>query len=73
MLDENGAVSGMRIDRVDHNKLRKPAQVPHCPQKIPYDVDWDGNRAAEVGNMRARDWALVGLLFFTGTKTLCGS
>jgi hypothetical protein len=41
MINEYGAVGGMRIGRGNGITRRKPAQVPLCPPQIPHDLTWD--------------------------------
>jgi hypothetical protein len=45
MIDECGAVGGMRIGRGNRGTWRKPAQVPLCPPQIPHDPTWARTRA----------------------------
>jgi hypothetical protein len=59
MVDECGAVGGMRIDRGNRSTRRKPATVPLCPPQIPYDLTWARTRAAAVGSRRLTAWAMA--------------
>jgi hypothetical protein len=52
MIDDYGAVGGMRIGRGSRSTRRKPAPVPLCPPQIPHDLTWDRTRAAGVGSQR---------------------
>jgi hypothetical protein len=57
--DERGAISGMRIGRLNRSTGRKPAPVPLCPPQIPHDLIWDRTRAAEVGSQRLTAWTMA--------------
>jgi hypothetical protein len=48
MIDDYGAVGGMKIGRGNRITRRKPAPVPRCPPQIPHDLTWDRTRAAAV-------------------------
>jgi hypothetical protein len=50
MIDECGAVGGMRIGRGNRSTRRKAAPVPLCPPQIPHDLTWARTRAAVVGS-----------------------
>jgi hypothetical protein len=52
IIDDYGAVGGMRIDRGNQSTWRKLAPVPLCPPQIPHDLTWDRTRAAAVGSQR---------------------
>jgi hypothetical protein len=52
MIDERGAVGGMKIGRGNRSTRRKPATVPLCPPQIPHDLTWARTRAAAVGSRR---------------------
>jgi hypothetical protein len=52
MIDDYGAVGGMRIGRGNRSARRKPAPVPLCPPQIPHDLTWDRTRVAAVGSQR---------------------
>jgi hypothetical protein len=46
MIDECGAVGGMRIGRGNRSTRRNPVPVPLCPPQIPHELTWGGTRAA---------------------------
>jgi hypothetical protein len=50
MINECGAVGGMKIGRGYRNIRRKPAPVSLCPPQIPHELTWDQTRAAAMGN-----------------------
>jgi hypothetical protein len=50
MIDERGAVGGMRIGRGNRSTRRKRAPVPLYPPQIPHDVICTRTRAAAVGS-----------------------
>jgi hypothetical protein len=52
MINEYGAIGGMRIGRGIRSTRIKPAPVPLCPLRIPNDLTWDRTRAAAVGRRR---------------------
>jgi hypothetical protein len=52
MIDDYGAVGGMRIGRGNRSTRRKPAPVPLCPPQILHYMNWDRSRAAAVGSQR---------------------
>jgi hypothetical protein len=52
MIDDYGAVGGMRIGRGNRSTRRKPAPVPLCTPQIPHDLTWDRTRAAAVRSQR---------------------
>jgi hypothetical protein len=58
MINECGAVCGMRAGRGNWNTRRKRAPVPLRPLQIPYDLTWDRNPAAAVGSRRLIAWAM---------------
>jgi hypothetical protein len=49
---EDGAVGGMKIDRVNRSTRRKTASAPLCPPQIPLDQTRDRTRTAAVGSQR---------------------
>jgi hypothetical protein len=50
MINECGAVDGMRTDRGDRNTLRRPISMSLCPSEIPYDLIEAGpSRCEAVG------------------------
>jgi hypothetical protein len=51
IIDEHGAVGGMRIGRGNRSTVRKPALVPLSPE-VPHDLTWDRARFAAVGSRR---------------------
>jgi hypothetical protein len=51
--DEFGAVSGMRIGRVNQSIQRKPAPVSLCPPQIPHVLTWTQTRLLL---WKAGDW-----------------
>jgi hypothetical protein len=59
IVDECGAVGGMRIGRGNRNTREKSAPLPLCLPRIPYDLTWARTRTA---------WAMarpvIGLLYF---------
>jgi hypothetical protein len=77
MIDDYGAVDGMRIGRGNQSTWRKPAPVPLCSPQIPHDLTWDRTRAATVGSLRLTAWAMarpssspkMNLLVILGTNT----
>jgi hypothetical protein len=52
MIDDYGAVGGMKIGRGSRSTRSKPAPVPLCPPQIPHDLTWNRTRAAAVGSQR---------------------
>jgi hypothetical protein len=64
MINECGAVGGMRIGRGNRSTRRKPAPIPLRPPQIPHDLTWDRSRATAVGNRRLTAWAM-GRSFYT--------
>jgi hypothetical protein len=48
MVNECGAVRGMRIVKRNRSTWRKPAPLPFCPSQIPHDLTLDRTRAAEL-------------------------
>jgi hypothetical protein len=59
MIDDCGAVGGMRIGRGSRSTWRKPSPVSHCPPQIPHDLTWARNRAAELGSRRLTAWTVA--------------
>jgi hypothetical protein len=59
VIDECGAVGGMRIGRGNQSTRRKPAPLPLCPPQNPHDLTWDQTRAAAVGSRRLTTWAMA--------------
>jgi hypothetical protein len=57
IIYEYRAFGGTRIGMGNWGTQRKPAPVPFCPPQIPYDLNWDWNRAAAVGSRRLIAWA----------------
>jgi hypothetical protein len=57
MIDECGAVGGMRIGKGNRNTRKKPVPMPLCPPQIPHDLTWARTRAAAVGSRRLTSWA----------------
>jgi hypothetical protein len=57
MIDDCGAVGGMRIGRGNRSTMRKLAAVPLCPPQIPHDLNRARTRAAAVGSRRLIAWA----------------
>jgi hypothetical protein len=58
MIDEYGAVDGVRFSGRDQSTRRAPSTVPLCPPQIPHDLNWDRTRAAEVGSRLLTAWAM---------------
>jgi hypothetical protein len=52
MINECGAVGGIRIGRWDRSTLRKPALASFRPLEITHDLACDGTRATSVENQR---------------------
>jgi hypothetical protein len=52
MIDDCGAIRGMKVGRGNQNTRRKPAPVPLCPLQIPHDLTWARTQAAAVGSQR---------------------
>jgi hypothetical protein len=50
IVDECGAVGGMRIGRGNQNIRTKPAPVPFRPPQIPHDMTLARDRVAAVGS-----------------------
>jgi hypothetical protein len=50
MINEYGAVGGIRTGRGNGSTRRKPAPAPLCPSQIPHYVTYDRTRAATVGS-----------------------
>jgi hypothetical protein len=50
IIDEYGAVGGMRIDRGNRNTRRKTAPVSLCLPQIPHDLTWVRTQGAAVGS-----------------------
>jgi hypothetical protein len=48
MINEYGAIGGMRIDKGDWNMCSKPAPLPRCPPHIPHDLAYNLIWAAAV-------------------------
>jgi hypothetical protein len=48
MINEYGAVGGIKISRGNRISRNKPAPEPLCSTQIPYDVTWDQTQASEV-------------------------
>jgi hypothetical protein len=59
MIDDYGAVGGIRIGRGNRSTRRKPAPVPLCPPQILHDLTWNRTRAAAVGSPRLTAWAMA--------------
>jgi hypothetical protein len=63
MIDEYGAVCGMKIGRGNRSSRRKPAPVALCPPQISHHLTWDRTR-------RLTAWAMARPLllpkFFVG-------
>jgi hypothetical protein len=52
MVDEYGAVGGMKIGWGNLSTRRIPATVPLCPPQMLHDMTWAGTLAAAVGSRR---------------------
>jgi hypothetical protein len=52
MIDNGGAVSGMRISRGNRSTLRKAGSVLLHPLQTPHDLTWDQTQAAMVGSQQ---------------------
>jgi hypothetical protein len=59
MMDECGAVVGIIIGTRNRSTQRKPDSVPLCQLQIPYDLTWDGTRAAAEESRRLTAWAMA--------------
>jgi hypothetical protein len=53
MVNEYGALGGMRTSRGNRSTRIKLPPVPQCSPQIPYELTWDRTRAAAV---EAADW-----------------
>jgi hypothetical protein len=51
MVNEYGAVGGMRIDRGNRCTRTKPAPVPFCPQQIQHNITRDRTRGTAVSRL----------------------
>jgi hypothetical protein len=52
MINECGAVGGMRIGRGNRRTRGKTRAVPLCPLEIPHDLNWDRTRAGRPATYR---------------------
>jgi hypothetical protein len=52
MINEYGAVDGMRIGKRNRSTRRTPAPVPLCPLQIPHDLTSDRTRGVAEGSRR---------------------
>jgi hypothetical protein len=59
MVNEYGAVGGVRIGRGNRSIWRKTAPVPICPPQIRHNLTWDQSQAAMVGNRRVTAQAVA--------------
>jgi hypothetical protein len=59
MIDECGAVYGMRIGRGNWNAQRKHSPILLCPPQIPYGLTCDRTQAAALGSRRITVWAMA--------------
>jgi hypothetical protein len=50
IIDEYGAVGGMRFSRGNQSTQRKSAPMPLYPPQIPHDLIWDQTWATAVKN-----------------------
>jgi hypothetical protein len=50
MIDQYGAIGGMRISRGNRSPLRKSAPLPLCPPQIPLNLTWDWTWATVMGS-----------------------
>jgi hypothetical protein len=48
MINECGAVGGMRTERQNLRSRRKTVPVLFCPLQIPHDLTWDQIQVAKV-------------------------
>jgi hypothetical protein len=49
MINECGAVGGMKIERENQSAQRKPALIPLCPPQILHGMTWVRTQAAVMG------------------------
>jgi hypothetical protein len=52
VMDESGAVRGMKIGRGNLTTRRKPAPGPLSPPQILHELTWDRTRGSAVGSWR---------------------
>jgi hypothetical protein len=52
IINEYGAVGGMRADRGNRSTWRNPTPAPPCPPYISRDLTWDRTQAAALGSRR---------------------
>lgn len=50
--DEDGALGGMRIGRINRAICRKSAPMSFYPPQIPHNITWDRTLSAAVGSRR---------------------
>jgi hypothetical protein len=58
MIDEDGAIGGMKIGRGNRSAQRKPAPVSLWPPQIPHDLTLDRTRATAMRSRRLTAWAM---------------
>jgi hypothetical protein len=65
MIDDGdcGAISGMKIGRVNRSSRRKPAPAPLCPPQIPHNQTQAWTQAAAVGSQWLTAWAMIRPVF----------
>jgi hypothetical protein len=59
MIDDYGAVGGMKICRGNHSTWRKPAPVPLCLPQIPHGLTWAQTQTTMVGSQWLTAWAMA--------------
>jgi hypothetical protein len=59
MINEYGAICGMRICRGNQGIQRKPTTVSLCLPQILHYLTWDWTKAATVGSHQLTSWAMA--------------
>jgi hypothetical protein len=59
MIDDCGAIGGMKIGRGNRSTRIKPAPAPLCPPQITHDQAQSRTRVAAVGIQRLTAWPMA--------------
>jgi hypothetical protein len=52
MINECGAIGGMRTNKGDRSTQRKPTPVTLCPTQILHDLTWDQTKVTTMGSQQ---------------------
>jgi hypothetical protein len=64
LINECGAVGGMRTGRGNEITRRKPASVPLRPPQILHELSWNWTRLSAVASQRLTAWAMALQLYY---------